>query len=274
MAEQCIDREVRAELFRGRRIELVIGRALLHALDGHGQALCRADVGQLTPVGRPWDVEYLPHVPRCRNCAQLGDLSVPGGTDGRASGVDIRTAHGTDEETAASDALRAILDQYDLRRWMCTDVVTVDETFRGGISHPLTIGTARLAQRPALTLTTFLHEQLHWLEGPGVDSANAEAEAQWPDPPPSSAGGAQDPTSTWLHLTVCALEYRSLSEILGPAAAKDELRQHGGYSWIYGRILDDTDWFADFLDRHGLRVPEQPPVPRRCFSGPWWESPR
>ena len=70
----------------------------------------------------------------------------------------------------------------------------------------------------------------------------------------------------WLHMSVCALEYHSLSEILGPSAAAAELRQHAGYSWIYGQILANPRWFSSFLHRHGLQVPAQPPVPRRCFS--------
>ena len=76
--------------------------------------------------------------------------------------------------------------------------------------------------------------------------------------------------STWLHMSTCALEYHSLGEILGPTAAAAELRQHTGYAWIYGQILADPDWFAGFLHRHGLRVPRQPPVPRRLVSEPLW----
>jgi hypothetical protein len=215
--------------------------------------------------------------------ARAADASVPartGHNDGppaqgaQASGVDIRAAHGSDRENAACAALRAVLAEHDLRRWMFTDLVTIDETMRGGLSHPLTISPGLLVRRAALTLTTFLHEQLHWLEGPGTDSASAEASTRWPDPPPLSAGGGTDPASTWLHMSTCALEYRSLSELLGPSAAAAELRQHAGYSWIYGQILGSPDWFSGFLDRHGLRVPEQPPVPRRCFGEPWWASNR
>jgi len=275
IAEQRTDRQARTELFRGRQIELVTGRVLLHALDDHGRPLCGRDQGQLTPAGRPWDAGYLPHLPRCQDCtAQAGDAPVPGqpGRAAQASGVDIRTAHDTDRENAASAALRAVLAEHDLRRWMLTDLVTIDETIRGGLSHPLTISPRLLAQRPALTLTTFLHEQLHWLEGPGTDSASAEASKRWPDPPPLSAGGATDPTSTWLHMSVCALEYHSLSEILGHPAAAAELRQHDGYSWIYRQILASPDWFSGFLRRHGLQVPAQPPVPRRCFSETRWAT--
>ena len=280
IAEQCVDRRARTEVFRGREIEVVTGRLILHALDDRGRTLCGHDESHLAPTGQPWHDGYLPHLPRCQTCtARVAGAPVPvrrGRGDGppgraaQASGVDIRAANGTDRERAASDALRAVLAEHDLRRWMFTDVVTIDETIRGGVSHPLTISPGLLVQRPALALTTFLHEQLHWLEGPGTDSASAEAGKRWPDPPPPAAGGAADPASTWLHMSVCALEYHSLSELLGPSAATAELRQHTSYSWIYGQILADPDWFCGFLRRHGLRVPEQPPVPRRYFGEPWW----
>jgi hypothetical protein len=239
MAEQCIDLQARTELFRGSQIELVTGRVVLHALDDHGQPLCGHDEGQLTQTGQPWSDGYLPHLPRCQSCTgQVTDAPVPvrpGCDDGPparaalASDVDVRTAHGTDRENAGSAALRAVLAEHDLRRWMFTDLVTVDETIRGGVSHPLI-------------------------------------------PPPHAAGGATDPASTWLHMSVCALEYHSLSEFLGPSAAAAELRQHTGYSWIYGQILASPDRFSSFLHRHRLQVPEHPPVPRRYFGETWWAS--
>ena len=282
ISEQYVDRQARTELFRGRQIEVVTGRVVLHALDDHGQPLCGHDKGQLTETGQPWDAGYLPHLPRCQSCtvrvADAPETVRPRCHDGppaaaaQASGVDIRTAHSAGRENAGSAALRAVLAEHDLRRWMFTDLVAIDETIRGGVSHPLTIGPGLLVQRPALALTTFLHEQLHWLEGPGTDSASAEASTRWPDPPPLSAGGATGPTSTWLHMSVCALEYHSLSDLLGRSAAAAELRQHTGYSWIYGQILASPDWFSGYLHRHGLRVPEQPPVPRRYLGERWWAS--
>jgi hypothetical protein len=275
IAEQYVDRQARTELFRGQQIEMVTGRVVLHALDEHGQPLCGIGTEELTELGQLWDAGYLPHLSRCPSCvARVADAPVtahsPAAGAAQASGVDVRTAHGTERENAAAAALRAVLAEHDLRRWMFTDLVTIDETIRGGVSHPLTISPGLLVQRPAWALTTFLHEQLHWLEGPGTDSATAEARTRWPDPPPLAAGGATDATSTWLHMSVCALEYHSLADLLGPSAAVAELRQHAGYSWIYGQILARPDWFAGFLHRHGLQVPAQPPVPRRYCGQPWW----
>lgn len=261
MAEQRIDLETKTEFLRGQPVDVITGRVLLHAVDEHGRADC--GTADLIATDRAWDTAYLPHVPRCQGCAGDAPASGP-----EATGMDIRTAHDSEPEHTAVAALRAVLAEHDLRRWMCTDVITVDESLRGGASHPLTIGAVLLTRRPAMTLTSFLHEQMHWVSG--TDSATAEAAQRWPDPPSMADGGASDAASTWLHMAVCALEYQSLCELIGTAAATEELRQHNGYRWIYGQILDDPDWFADFLLRHELGVPEQPPIPRRCFSEPWW----
>ncbi len=267
IAEECIDRQARTEVFEGHQIANVTGRVMLHALDG-GRALCGHDLAGLTSTGQPWSASYLPHLPRCPGCSPPEQRAVQ--ALAQATGVDVRTAHGGDAEEQGAAALRAVLSQHVLLPWMFTDVVTVDDSVRGGFSHPLTISPALLVRRPALALTTFLHEQLHWMEGPGTDSATAEARQRWPDPPPPPAGG-HSAASTWLHMSVCALEYQSLCQLIGLQAATAELEQHSGYSWLYGKILADPGWFAGYLRRHGLAVPEQPPVPRRYFGDPWWD---
>ena len=280
--EQVIDRTARIDLFQGREVKLITGRVLLHALDSDGHPLCDCDQDELTPIEQPWDSAYLPHLPRCRACLAAQSDGVQAetnygpntGTSARlseAGGIDIRTAHGSSKETAGAAALRAVLAEHDLRRWMFTNLVVVDERIDGGFSHPLTPSPGLLVQRPELALTSFLHEQVHWLEGPGTDDATAEARERWPDPPPFPAG-ARDAQSTWLHMSACALEHQSLAEILGTTAAADELRQHDRYSWIYSLILAEPCWFTSFLHRHGLHVPEHPPIPRRYFGDAWWTS--
>ena len=276
MAEECIDRQARTEVLDGQSIEVVTGRVLLHALDNVGHCLCGRDKNRLMPTARAWSAAYLPHVRRCQGCLMARPGDTPDGYENDpgplapAADVDIRAAHGTDAELAAVAALRAVLDEHDLRRWMLTDVVIIDESIVGGFSHPLTL-TPRLIRRPALALTTFLHEQLHWLEDLGAEHSMTDARQRWPDPPGPLAG-CNSAESTWLHMSVCALEYRSLAEILGPRAAADELAQHRVYSWLYSQILADPGWYTDYLDRHGLCVPSRPPVPHRYFGDAWWSQ--
>jgi hypothetical protein len=190
IAEQCIDRQARLYLFRGRQIESVTGRVLLHAIDSAGRPLCGVGREHLTPTGQPWQATYLPHLSRCRGCAQLTDAAADGqpgqdsGLPAPASGVDIRTARGTAAENYGRAALREVLAEHDLRRWMFTDLVVIDETRRGGVSHPLTLSPASLMRSPSRALSMFVHEQLHWMEGPGTEAAAVEFSRRWPDPPP------------------------------------------------------------------------------------------
>jgi hypothetical protein len=277
-AEEIVDLRTIMEMFQGEETAVVTGRVVLHGLlPGTQAAICGRDLTELTPIGQPWDDRYLTHLPRCGGCAAPGGESAAGGSDYPApglpaTGVDVRPAHGSERETAGAEALRAVLAEHDLRRWMFTDLVMVDETIRGGFSHPLTINPDLLVQRPAAALTTFLHEQLHWLaEPPGVDAATAEVSKRWPDPPPLPAGG-HDAESSWMHLSVCALEYASLCEVLGVDAATAELRQHRIYAWMYEQILAEPEWFADLLDRHELRLPSEVPVPRRYYGEEWWTN--
>jgi len=274
-AEQALDKRTVLETFRGKPFEQVTCRVLLHAADGSGRARCGQDEADLTLIGVPWDDAYLPHLPRCRACAGFSPADDAGpAADGDlpelpAANVDIRAAHGSADEIAGAEALREVLNRHDLRRWMFTDVVTVNEGIRGGFSHPLTMHPRLLLIRPESALSSFLHEQLHWLSGLDSDAATAEASERWPDPPPPPAG-CEDAQSTWLHMAVCALEYQSLAKIIGTAQAEAELRKHRYYSWLYDHILADPDWYASYLDRHGLTVPGQPPVPRRYCGHDWW----
>jgi hypothetical protein len=284
-AEEIVDLRTTSEMFQGKDFQTTTGRVVLHAAAAAGGTQCGRGSDQVEVIDRAWDVGYLPHLPRCRRCAtevgadgQSGpevldlaepDLLPPGRP---ALGVDIRTVHGSDQEKAGADALFAVLAEHDVSRWLFTDLARVDDSIRGGFSHPLTIMPQLLVGRPARALATFLHEQLHWsMEGPGADAATTEASSRWPDPPGLPEGGHDD-DSTWLHMSVCALEFFSLSEIIGAAAAEAELRQQKHYSWIYEQILAEPDWFADFLARHDLRLPDQPPAPRRYYGEDWWTN--
>lgn len=276
-AEEVVDLRTVVEMFQGKEESVVTGRVVLHGmLPGAESALCGREGAALTPITQTWDDGYLTHLPRCGGCAAPGGEPFAGDRDDpppglSATGVDVRSAHGSEQEIAGADALRAVLAEHDLRRWMFTDLVMVDETIRGGFSHPLTINPTILLRRPNHALTTFLHEQSHWLQLPGFDTATTEVSKRWPDPPPLPAGG-HDAESSWLHLSVCTLEYASLCEVIGVAAATAELRQQRIYAWMYERILAEPEWFADLLERHELRMPGEVPVPRRYYGEEWWKN--
>jgi hypothetical protein len=151
IAEECIDRQAKSEVLDGRNIEWATGRVLLHALTDGGHCLCGQASSLLTPTERPWSATYLPHLQRCKGCltarpgaASAGYVDDVDQHPAPAAGIDIRTAHGSDAEQDGAAALSAVLDEYDLRRWMLTDLVIIDDTIIGGFSHPLSVAIRKM----------------------------------------------------------------------------------------------------------------------------------
>lgn len=152
--------------------------------------------------------------------------------------------------------LRALLRTHDLEPWIMTRRVLIDEE-QIPHSHPvLTIHTRHIGDELGL-LSTFVHEQLHWLEEePWVDDFRAamkEFEAMFPDVPSSSEGGARDSDSTYRHLLVCDMEYQALSALVGDIAARETLSKMTHYKWIYEKVLSDPRVRQVAL-RHGFDV--------------------
>jgi len=92
IAEQYVDRQARTELCRGRQIEVVTGRVVVHALNDHGQPLCGHDTGQLTETVQQSNDGYRPHLLRCQRCtAQVIDAQAPA----RPEATTVRFARST-----------------------------------------------------------------------------------------------------------------------------------------------------------------------------------
>jgi hypothetical protein len=41
---------------------------------------------------------------------------------------------------------------------------------------------------------------------------------------------------------------------------------------VYDQVLGDPGWFFALLREHGVRLPDQPPVPRRYYGDEWWRG--
>lgn len=136
--------------------------------------------------------------------------------------------------------LERLLREYDLRPYIQTTRIVIEE---GVIphSHPvLTIHTRHLGD-DLMLLSTFLHEQLHWLVA-GRDSAEAGAIADfrqlYPEVPVGRPNGARDEYSTYLHLIVCDLEYQAMTNLVGREKARETLARINHYEWIYEQVLE------------------------------------
>lgn len=221
------------------------------------------------PADRPLRALLLPALAASVACA--GPVGGPGPVGGASAGTPapapeppalaIELEHGTDEEARTAQQLQELVRTFDLDRWILTRDVRIDGTAIPH-SHPvLTLHTRYLGHDTAL-MSAFVHEQLHWLEDgetrEAFHAAMAEYRELWPDPPPSSEGGARDDRSTWRHLLVNDMEYQAMTTLVGPERARERLAGIPHYAWIYDRVLNDPR-VREIALRHGFDVREGVP---------------
>jgi len=175
----------------------------------------------------------------------------------------VGLANGTESEALMAAELRSLTRKYNLEPWVLTRSVLIDEN-QVPHSHPvLTIHTRHIGEELEL-LSTFVHEQLHWLEEDpwlaDFRAAMKDLEALFPDVPLSAEGGARDDESTYRHLLVCDLEYQAMASLVGEATARKTLAAITHYQWIYDKVLSDPR-VREVALRHGFNVSDG--VPRR-----------
>jgi hypothetical protein len=135
----------------------------------------------------------------------------------------ISLAHGSHREEATREQLERLLARYDLRPWLFTREVVIDDLAIPH-SHPvLTLHTRHLGSDDQL-LSTFLHEELHHFESAHreeVAAAMAALEKAFPSLPVGFPDGAGSLESSYLHLIVNHLEYESLVRVIGKPRADE-----------------------------------------------------
>ena len=175
--------------------------------------------------------------------------------------ITIRLANGTESEEAARRQLQAIMTRFDVTPWLFTADVVIE---RGAIphSHPVLTLNTRDLDNDTAKLSTFLHEQIHWLvyaDSNGTAAAIRELQARYPAVPVGRPDGARSEFSTYLHLIVCWLELDAMTHFVGADAARALLADQRFYRWIYERVLTETQEIGNIIRRHGLLI-DNPPV--------------
>jgi len=170
--------------------------------------------------------------------------------------LEITLEHGSEAERGAQERLERLLREHDLERWIFTHEILIDEETRIPHSHPvLTLNTD--IEDDTDLLSTFVHEQLHWLESDrreATEGAIADFRKIFPEVPVRGSEGARDEYSTYLHLVVCDLEYQALTELIGKKRALEHLAKMGHYRWIYRQVLERPE-VREINARHGFLVP-------------------
>lgn len=185
--------------------------------------------------------------------AVVSAVVLAGGCEGSAQ-LTVGLAHDSAAERATRDQLLRLVSEHDVAEWIYTTDVLIDET-QIPHSHPvLTLHTRHLGDDDLL-LSTFVHEQFHWLEegdrSTSFRAAMADFERLYPDAPARDGGGARDKESTYRHLVVCDLELQAMSQLIGEERARVLLSEITHYEWIYERVLTDSR-VREINVRHGF----------------------
>lgn len=169
--------------------------------------------------------------------------------------VEISTKNGSKWEKSVAERVQDLLNEYDLSKWIFTNKVIVEDNVIPH-SHPiLTLNTKNQSNKELLS--TFIHEQLHWYVDENTESekkAIAEFRVMYDDVPVGNREGARDEYSTYLHLIVCYLEYRSMVELVGQPEAERIMLETNHYKWIYRTVLKDETKIKGVLVKHNLNL--------------------
>jgi hypothetical protein len=157
--------------------------------------------------------------------------------------VNLTLRHGTAAEARTRALLLELMNKYDLRPFLFTTDIIIDEMAIPH-SHPVLTLSAAPDSSPEHLLAIFIHEELHWFEEQHAairDRAVERTRDRYHEVPIERPDGSGDEWSTRLHLLVCYLEYQTLKALLGVAVAettiRDLARHH--YRWVYATVLRD-----------------------------------
>lgn len=168
----------------------------------------------------------------------------------------VTLAHGSKAEQRTREQLLAIVAKHDLAKWTRTRKIIIDQE-EIPHSHPVLTLHAKHVDRPDLLLSTFVHEQLHWVVNERqtrFDAAIRELRALYPTLPIGFPQGAEDAESNYAHLIIIYLEYMADRELLGKAAA-DKIMAYwrtSHYTALVATVLHDEARIAAVVHKHGL----------------------
>ena len=197
------------------------------------------------------------NVGRIRLCFGLSVLMLGSAAAGQAPPpLEVETVNGSEREEAAKVQLQRLVATYDLDPWTFTRRVRIE----AGViphSHPVLTLNERYIDQDVEQLTTYIHEQFHWMvleRQSALATVTAAFREAFPEVPAGGSEGARDERSTYLHLVVCDLEFQGLSRLVGKEQAREVLSAQRHYTWIYDRVLTDPR-IRRINEEHGMVVP-------------------
>ena len=184
-------------------------------------------------------------------------LSIAGSAQ---NSIEISLKNNTRDEIQTKEQLQRLLKTYDLSKWIFTKAVVIDEKTAIPHSHPVLTLNTRHIKDDELLVSTFVHEQAHWLfeqKNKETEQAIKELRVMFPKVPSKGPEGARDENSTYLHLLVIYLEYRAVREAFGELKGKQvmEFWATDHYTWIYKTVLERPRDIGNLMFKHKL-VPQ------------------
>ena len=178
------------------------------------------------------------------------------------NGIEAKLENGTEKEKRAYDHLKSVLEKHDTSPYLFTKNIRFKQ-YEIPHSHPVLTMSTNMVGKDNHALSTFLHEQLHWLTENNKKDEVAAIEALkkiYPEVPVGNRQGARDEYSTYMHIIVCMLEYDATSALIGERAARETLEKKRFYQWIYKEVLNNTDAIKSIMRENNLTLKDHTPV--------------
>lgn len=178
---------------------------------------------------------------------------------GSGDAIRISLANNTPAERATAAQLERLLNPHEVRRWLFTCDVVIDETSLPR-SHPVLTLHTRHRRDDDLLLSTFLHEQLHWflVHRPIATAQAADIlQREFPRLPIGFPLGSSDAAGNYVHLMIGLLEWNALKAIIGELRARAVMTfwAEDHYTAVYEAVLQRPAAIAAALRDAGLLEP-------------------
>lgn len=182
-----------------------------------------------------------------------------------AEQFEIILVHDSTAEREVKSKLSSLLQKYNLRKWIFTRKMQIDENAIPH-SHPVLTLSTGSRHDDATLLADFIHEQSHWFEDAHtkeIREAVEEFERLYPNLPTAPPDGARGRFSTYMHLVVCYWELEGLSEVMGKEIARQTIERTASHHYraVYRQVLDDTVRIRNVVAKHQLIIPEASSAP-------------
>lgn len=172
--------------------------------------------------------------------------------------LDITLKNNDQREQQTKEQLQRLLSTFDISKFIFTKKIAIESGFVIPHSHPVLTLSTRHLKDDELLLATFIHEQFHWyLDGKDkqIEDAVKDLKNIFPKVPVGHPEGADSEGSTYVHLLICAMEYKAMKQLLGELRARQvfDFWTTDHYTWIYKTVLEKEREITLLMRKHNLK---------------------